>query len=112
MIASNSLPFTRWFFYLFVATMLTVIKPYRSNMDNKLYSPSVRPYYETNGKLIPTPHKVFIDGRTAAYLNRSLPLHFALFIILLELMIGMLRRVTRSLVNKIKANKARMGNPH
>jgi hypothetical protein len=85
---------------LFVATLLTVSKPYRSNIDNRFYTPAVQTFYEADGKMLPTPQKVFIDGKSAAYLNQARPLHFALFLILLELIVGMLRGFTRPFTDK------------
>jgi hypothetical protein len=76
----------RWFWYLLVFTIVSLVEPYFANADSRVHSSKVKTFHEVDGRLQPTTEKIWIDGRTAAELNRGLYLSMGLFMVLVEVL--------------------------
>jgi len=74
----------RWFWYLFVYVVITLAAPYFADKDTRFYSPGIETYHEVNGSLVPTTEKIWIDGHTAAKLNRNHIQSFGLSFVLIK----------------------------
>jgi hypothetical protein len=77
-------PMRRWFWYLLIFTVISLAAPYFANEDSRLYSPGIGTYHEVDGRLQSTTEKIWIDGSTAAELNRGFYLYIGLSFVLVE----------------------------
>ncbi len=103
-------PTKRWFWYLLVFVGIALAAPYFANEDSRLYSPGIGTYHEVESRLQPTIEKIWIDGRTAAELNRGHYLYLGLFIVLIEFVIfGVSRLLSR---HRSKAGSPPRSSPH
>lgn len=80
-------PTARWFGYLLAVISFALVSPYFANEDTRLYSPGIGTYQKVDGRLQPTTEIIWIDGRTAAELNRGQYLYLGLFFVLIDFVI-------------------------
>jgi hypothetical protein len=83
----SNLPYARWFFYLIIASIISLSIPFLANAEDKLYTASIKTYVETNGKLQPTSDHIWVDGKTAAHLRDTSWLVVAVSYIFVECVI-------------------------
>jgi len=85
-------PYSRWFIYLLLAAILTVLNPYFSSPEDRFYSPSIGTYVETPSGMTPTTMKIHLDGRTYGQLVASGWTEWGLLIVGIEVLVLIIRR--------------------
>jgi hypothetical protein len=88
-------PYSRWFCYLLLAAILTVVRPYFESPETRYYSPSIGTYVETPSGMIPTTMKIYLDGRTYGELEASWWTKLGLVYVGIEALIFTLRRLRK-----------------
>ena len=88
-----ALPYRRWFVWLLVGCLLALALPYFNNGDGWLYSPAIHTAaQDASGDLVATPEHIWIDARTAAFLNASDWLYIGLIPVSFESLWLLVRR--------------------
>lgn len=86
----NKPPFARWFLYLLTASVLTLLSPLWQSPQTAVHSPHLV-FFTKGPGLSRTPlENVWMDGPTAAQLNAPMWLWYALALIVLEVVFGMM----------------------
>ncbi|MCF7788414.1 MAG: hypothetical protein K9N47_20000 [Prosthecobacter sp.] len=88
-------PYCRWFCYLLLAAILTVVNPYFHSPDDRFYSPSIGTYMETPSGMKPTAMKIHLDGRTYGQLVASRWTEWGLIIVGIEALVFVIRRLRK-----------------
>ena len=85
-------PYSRWFCYLLLAAILTMLNPYFKSPDTRFYSPSIGTYMETPSGMTPTTMKIHLDGRTFGELEARNWTELGLVVVSIEALIFIIRR--------------------
>ncbi len=87
--------YPRWFCYLLLAAILTVLNPYFHSTEDRFYSPSIGTYEETPSGMTPTTMKIHLDGRTYGQLVASGWTEWGLIIVGIEAFVFIIRRLRK-----------------
>ena len=91
-------PYSRWFCYLLIASILCVLNPYFASPDTRYYSPSIGTYVEALGGMTPTTTRIHLDGRTYGELSAVNWIWWGLLSIAVEMVIFAIRRARSTAV--------------
>ena len=80
----NALPYRRWFLWLLAGCLLALVMPYTNRGSGQFYSPSIGTFVQTEHGLVPTSEHIWIDTRTAAFLDSGQWLWFGLLPVVFE----------------------------
>ncbi len=81
-----SWPFGRWFAYLLIGVILTLIEiRFVKDPKDKVYAVDVETFHEVDGSLVPTSEKVWIDAKAYAKLRSGSWLTTSFLVIALDL---------------------------
>jgi len=76
--------YRRWFVYLAIGSVLSLVHPYLSSRDSRFYSPAIDTFHETSAGLQPTQEHIWIDGRAAGRLQSHFWIGTALLLVCLD----------------------------
>jgi hypothetical protein len=88
-------PYPRWFCYLLLAAILTVLNPYFHSPEDRFYSPSIGTYVEAPSGMNPTAMKIHLDGRTYGHLVASRWTEWGLIIVGIEALVFISRSLRK-----------------
>jgi hypothetical protein len=90
-VTDHKVPFKRWFFYLLVGTLFTLLAPYLANTGSSYHSPHLQFFtQEAPSQLVPV-SGIWMDGPTYEHYQGKRWLILALSFILLETLVGSFR---------------------
>ena len=92
----RSWPFGRWFSYLLIGILLTLVETrFVRQADDKAHAVDVQTFHEVDGSLVPTAEKIWLDGTTYTKLRSGSWLTMALGVLILDFLLTLSFRFWR-----------------
>ena len=102
--AKLEIPYSRWFYYLAIGSLITFVEPYFTSRSSRIWSSDIQTFVEVGTTTQPTAEHIWLDGRTAAMLASRSWLLIAAGFICIECVVG----GSRYLILSQKKRKVRM----